>query len=70
LPLFCFDSGECGAAKICALGPESASCMAKDEADNLGGLTELCGKGTCRLGKATCQTEARGLRVCRSPGTR
>ncbi|MFO0554017.1 MAG: hypothetical protein U0271_36895 [Polyangiaceae bacterium] len=59
--LVCADSGDCPAEQICVLGAPyssdslAASCMEKKDAF---GFAELCGRGTCKLGKTQCEAAA------------
>lgn len=55
--LVCVDSGDCRPDELCVLAaPYSsdssvATCVSKKAAD---GFSELCGHGTCKLGKSAC----------------
>ena len=57
--LECVDSGDCKADEICVSGAFYSSdslaskCLPKKGAY---GFDELCGRGTCRLGKTACST--------------
>lgn len=58
--LECVDSGDCKADEICVSGAWYSSdslaskCMPKKGAY---GLDELCGRGTCKLGKSACRKD-------------
>jgi len=58
MALACVDSGDCKDDEICVLAAPyssdsfASSCVSKKSAD---GFSELCGHGTCKLGKSACE---------------